>query len=41
MSAPLLPLVTSRCWRVWQRDAVVWKKTLLIGFLPPLLEPLL
>ena len=37
----LIPRVTSRCWRVWQRDAVVWRKTLLIGFLPPLLEPLL
>jgi lipooligosaccharide transport system permease protein len=41
VSAPLIPRVTARCWRVWQRDAVVWKKTLLIGFLPPLLEPLL
>lgn len=37
----LIPRVTSRCWRVWQRDAVVWRKTWLIGFLPPLLEPLL
>jgi lipooligosaccharide transport system permease protein len=37
----MIPRVTSRCWRVWQRDIVVWKKTLLIGFLPPLLEPLL
>jgi lipooligosaccharide transport system permease protein len=37
----LIPKVTSRCWRVWQRDAVVWRKTWLIGFLPPLLEPLL
>jgi len=37
----LIPHVTSRCWRVWQRDAVVWRKTWLIGFLPPLLEPLL
>jgi lipooligosaccharide transport system permease protein len=41
MSAPLLTRVTARCWRVWQRDAVVWRKTWLIGFLPPLLEPLL
>jgi lipooligosaccharide transport system permease protein len=41
MSAPLIPRVTARCWRVWQRDAVVWQKTWLIGFLPPLLEPLL
>ncbi len=41
MSAPLLPRVTRRCWRVWRRDAVVWRKTWLIGFLPPLLEPLL
>lgn len=37
----LIPRVTSRCWRVWQRDAVVWRKTMAIGFLPPLLEPLL
>ena len=37
----LIPRVTSRCWRVWQRDATVWRKTWAIGFLPPLLEPLL
>jgi lipooligosaccharide transport system permease protein len=37
----LIPKVTSRCWRVWQRNAVVWQKTWLIGFVPPLLEPLL
>jgi len=37
----LIPRVTSRCWRVWRRDAVVWRKTWAIGFLPPLLEPLL
>jgi lipooligosaccharide transport system permease protein len=37
----LIPHVTSRCWRVWQRDATVWRKTWAIGFLPPLLEPLL
>lgn len=37
----LIPRVSSRCWRVWQRDATVWRKTWAIGFLPPLLEPLL
>jgi lipooligosaccharide transport system permease protein len=37
----MIPHVTARCWRVWQRDATVWRKTWLIGFLPPLLEPLL
>jgi lipooligosaccharide transport system permease protein len=37
----LIPRVTSRCWRVWRRDATVWRKTWAIGFLPPLLEPLL
>jgi lipooligosaccharide transport system permease protein len=37
----MIPRVTSRCWRVWQRDATVWRKTWAIGFLPPLLEPLL
>jgi lipooligosaccharide transport system permease protein len=37
----LIPNVTSRCWRVWRRDATVWRKTWAIGFLPPLLEPLL
>jgi lipooligosaccharide transport system permease protein len=41
MRSPLIPHVTTRCWRVWQRDAVVWRKTWAIGFLPPLLEPLL
>jgi lipooligosaccharide transport system permease protein len=37
----VIPHLTSRCWRVWQRDATVWRKTWAIGFLPPLLEPLL
>ena len=37
----LMPKVTARCWRVWRRDATVWRKTWAIGFLPPLLEPLL
>lgn len=37
----MIPRVTSRCWRVWQRDATVWRKTWAIGFVPPLLEPLL
>jgi lipooligosaccharide transport system permease protein len=37
----LVPKVTLRCLRVWQRDAVVWRKTWLVGFLPPFLEPLL
>jgi lipooligosaccharide transport system permease protein len=37
----LIPRVSARCWRVWQRDAVVWRKTIVVGFLPPLLEPLL
>jgi lipooligosaccharide transport system permease protein len=41
VSRPLLPRVTARCWRVWRRDATVWRKTWLIGFLPPFLEPLL
>jgi lipooligosaccharide transport system permease protein len=41
MSPRLLPRVTARSLRVWQRDATVWRKTWLIGFLPPFLEPLL
>jgi lipooligosaccharide transport system permease protein len=41
VSTPLIPRVTRRCWRVWRRDATVWRKTWAIGFLPPLLEPLL
>jgi lipooligosaccharide transport system permease protein len=33
--------VSRRAWRVWQRDADVYRTTWLINFLPPLLEPVL
>lgn len=39
----LVPLgrVSSRSWRVWQRDFDVYRTTWLVNFLPPLLEPVL
>lgn len=33
--------VSRRAWRVWQRDADVYRTTWLLNFLPPLLEPVL
>ena len=33
--------VSSRSWRVWQRDLDVYRTTWLVNFLPPLLEPVL
>jgi lipooligosaccharide transport system permease protein len=33
------PQLTSRVWRVWQRDFDVFMKTWKVNFLPPLLEP--
>jgi lipooligosaccharide transport system permease protein len=33
--------VSRRAWRVWQRDADVYRTTWLTNFLPPLLEPIL
>lgn len=33
--------VSRRAWRVWQRDADVYRTTWLVNFLPPLLEPVL
>ena len=32
--------VSRHAWRVWQRDAEVYRTTWLINFLPPLLEPI-
>jgi len=35
------PRLTSRTWRVWQRNRFVFVRTFRVNFLPPLLEPLL
>ncbi len=36
-----LPVLSSLCWTVWQRDMDVYKKTFKVNFVPPLLEPIL
>jgi len=36
---PELPQISRRCWRVWQRNFTVYRKTWKISFVPPLLEP--
>jgi lipooligosaccharide transport system permease protein len=33
--------ISRRCWRVWQRNWLVYLRTWKISFIPPLLEPLL
>jgi lipooligosaccharide transport system permease protein len=35
------PKLTYRVWRVWLRNAEVFKKTIFVNFLPALLEPIL
>ena len=32
--------ISWRFSRVWQRNFLVYRRTLLVGFMPPLLEPL-
>jgi len=39
-SSQTLANVSSRTWRVWQRDMDVYRKTWKTNFLPPLLEPI-
>lgn len=41
MSIGAIRNVSRRAWRVWQRDADVYRTTWLVNFLPPLLEPVL
>ena len=41
MPLELVRNVSARSWRVWQRDADVYRTTWLTNFLPPLLEPVL
>jgi lipooligosaccharide transport system permease protein len=36
-----LPVLSSLCWAVWQRDMDVYKKTFKVNIVPPLLEPIL
>lgn len=33
--------VSSRAWRVWQRNGDVWATTWMVNFLPPMFEPVL
>ncbi len=33
--------VSPRAWRVWQRNADVFRATILVNFIPPMLEPVL
>jgi lipooligosaccharide transport system permease protein len=37
----ILPKLTRRVWMVWLRDFEVFKKTIFVNFVPPLLEPIL
>jgi lipooligosaccharide transport system permease protein len=41
MTWPFPKLISTRFLRVWQRNYSVYRRTLIISFLPPLLEPVL
>jgi lipooligosaccharide transport system permease protein len=36
-----MPVISSRCFRVWGRNFAVYLKTWKVSFMPPLLEPLM